>query len=155
MSYRFGVINFVTDTLLSNKRLERFLVQIRNICRSSGTFRKKIDVQVGHIAWRAMETGSEIRNAINHEKIASILLNGCVNKERCLISKRIELVVEGRFSEITYIASRPAREVKEKNAGFRVVVREGSAKHVVVTLYHLKNSETDTSTLPEVPNEIW
>ena len=145
----------MTDNLLMEKRLEKFLIQIRNICRSSGTFRKKIDVQVGHIAWRASETGSEIRNAINHEKIASILLNGRVNEGRCLSSKRLELVVEGRFSEIVYVASVPAREVKEKNVGFRVVVREGSTKHVVVTLYHLKNSDIETSSLPEVPNEIW
>jgi len=49
----------------------------------------------------------------------------------------------------------PIRELKHQNIGIRIVVREGSAKHLVVTIHPLGSSPADLMSLPEVPHDIW
>lgn len=44
-----------------DKRLEKFLIAVREICRSPQQFKRNIDIQVGHIAFRAAQTGADIR----------------------------------------------------------------------------------------------
>jgi hypothetical protein len=140
---------------ITDKRLEKFLVGIRDICRSSSGFKRKIDVQIGHIAWRAAETASDVRNGMSHERIASVILAGRVNEKQCKFQNPVELAIEARFAKFTIVAFNPIRELIMQNVGIRVVVREGSAKHIVVTVYHLKDQDSYVLDLPEVPHVIW
>jgi hypothetical protein len=146
----------VPAEMVLDKRLQKFLTTVCEICRSSSQFKRKIDVQDGHIAFRAAQTGADIRNAMTHELIASVLLNGRVNTKQSRTGNPIELVLEGRFVELSYIKLNPSiEEVKVRNAAMRVVIREGTSKYVVVTLYPLKQEDTDIMSLPEVPKYVW
>ncbi|MBP6218229.1 MAG: hypothetical protein KA436_06560 [Oligoflexales bacterium] len=145
----------VPAEVVIDKRLEKFLKAVHEICRSSNLFYRKIDVADGYIAFRASQTGSDIRNAMTRELIASVLLHGKLNQKQCKMSNPIKLVMEGRLKTLSYTKYNPIEEVKCDNVAMRVVVREGSPKHLVVTLYHLKEQDTDSNSLPEVPSDVW
>jgi hypothetical protein len=147
--------SLIPERQVIDKRLQRFLAIIRDVCRSSTSFKQKIDVQIGLIAWRAAETGSDVRNAISNERIASVILSGRVNQGQCKMVNPVELAIEGRFTELGVVAFNPVREIKMENVGVRVVVREGSSKHIVVTVNHLKAKDTDILSLPEVQHVVW
>ena len=144
----------IPENRMLDRRLEKFHSKLKSICNSSPSFKKSIDVQVGHIAWRAAQTMSDVRNAITNEHLASILINGRVNEKQCNTSAPLELVVEGRFVELMVLEFNPVRESKHNNVAIRVAVREGSPKHIVITLYPL-TSEQDLSGIPEVPKNVW
>ncbi|MBF0441905.1 MAG: hypothetical protein HQK54_08385 [Oligoflexales bacterium] len=146
--------NLIPEQKVLDKRFQQFHSKIKSICNSPKNFKNGFDVQIGHIAWRAAQTMTDVRNAISNEKIASILIHGRVNEKHCNSSKPLELVVEGRFAELIVVEFNPIQEKKIKDVSIRVVVREGSPKHIIVTLYPL-TSEANVSSIPEVPNEVW
>jgi hypothetical protein len=118
----------IPEQQITDKRLERFQGVIRDICRSSKAFKHKVDVQLSHIAWRAAQTGSDVRNAMNHERIASVILSGKLNQKHCRVANPVELAFEGRFIDLCLVTFNPVQEIKMENVGIRVIVREGSSK---------------------------
>lgn len=147
--------NLIPEPQLDKKRIEKFTAQVRDICRSSKSFRKRIDIDVSHIAWRAGTAGQDIRNAMDAEKMASLILNGEICLPNCKTTSPLEIVFDGRFKEIIETQFNPIREVKHINVGFRIVVREGSHKHIIVTVHPLNLEPTLLEKLPEIPNEVW
>ena len=145
----------VPEAVVSDKRVQKFLNEIREACKSPGRFRQKIDVNVGHIAFRAAQTGADVRNAMDNERIASMILNGTINDRHCRMGNPIELAFEGVFAELKAVVTDPVREVAFTNVPMRVVVRQGSSKHIVVTLYPLQPHDVDVTKLPEVPRHVW
>lgn len=89
------------------------------------------------------------------ERISSILINGEVNERDSKKSHPIELAVEGKFKVLSYTKFNPIEEVVHRNAAMRVVIREGTSKHIVVTLYPLSQQDIEKKELPEVPNNVW
>ncbi|MCX6104312.1 MAG: hypothetical protein NTY08_00580 [Proteobacteria bacterium] len=144
-----------TTQSMNDRRLEKFVNQVRDICRSPKSFKSRMDVDVGHIAWRAQAAGQDIRNAIDQEKMASLIINGTLRSQNCRTTPPIEAVFDGRFADLVETLFNPIRELKHQNIGVRIVVREGSAKHLVVTIHPLGSSPADLMSLPEVPHDIW
>ncbi len=140
---------------IDDRRLDKFVSQVRDICKSPISFKKSIDVNVGHIAWRAAEGAQDIRNAIDAEKMAALIIQGSLRTENCKGTSPIEAVFDGRFAELTEIQFSPVREVKHQNQGIRIVVREGASKHIVVTVHPLSLPNDELMSLPEVTHDIW
>jgi hypothetical protein len=93
--------NLINQSTVDEKRLERFLGEVRDYCRSSKAFKKKIEIDVSHIAFRAAQANQEIRNAITPEQIASLILHGELHRQTCKVSSPLEIVLDGRFAEST------------------------------------------------------
>lgn len=147
--------DIVSGRNMNDRRVEKFVGQVRDICRSAHSFKKQIDVNVSHIAWRAQAAAQDIRNAIDHEKMAGVIIHGVLRMQNCRVTSPIEVVFDGRFTELVETVFNPVREVKHQNVGIRIVVREGSSKHIVVTVHPLTLSAIDLMQLPEVPHDIW
>jgi hypothetical protein len=144
-------------TAPDSKDLDKFVAGIRNYCRSFRTFVNKIRVNRGHLVERAGETNQHIRNVVlgNQEMIASLIIHGALVKARCHFTHPIEAVFEGNFCDVSVaIFESNYREVNFERIPVRVVVREDKPRHVVVSVHEITDRK-NTSSLPEVPKNVW
>lgn len=150
-----SVNNVIGEKTLLEKRIEGFWNRLKEICKSRASFRKQIEVDLRHIAFRAYETNDPVRNAIDNEKIASVIIHGWLNKQKCRFQDPIEIVVEGKFEGLMVVDIQKQKEFELDKICVRVVVRERKPKHLIVTVYPDRGGEIDMNSTPKVPNEIW
>ncbi|MFK7873617.1 MAG: hypothetical protein AB8C84_10725 [Oligoflexales bacterium] len=138
------------------KRLQRFHSQLRECCKTSGTFRKQIKVGWSHIKFRASETSSMKRLSFNNETIASIVLNGVLNEGRSSCGPQLRIAIEARFIEFRSPDWDTMQELIFRDLAVRVVIQESKPKHFVVTVFTDDGSGNfKKESLPSISSEVW
>ncbi len=153
---RMGAIDMrklVGIEAMDMRRLETFVTRVRDVCRSPSSFKKSVEIDVGHVAWRAAQSKQEVRNSMTREHIATLIMNGVVDQKSCRFAAPMEAAIDGRFASIGVTFLDPVREEIWTNVALRAVVRDVAPRYLVVTVYPCPLEKTDS--LPEVPTNVW
>lgn len=138
-------------------KIERFRKSLAQYCGKQSIFDSAIKLGMSHIGKRAGETQDWVRIAVGKEQIASIILRGYVNHSRSFVNSKTEIAIEDKFAQFKYtrLGKDGPEEVNEQDLCVRVVIRESSPKHLVVTVYPDREGQIDKATTPKVPYEVW
>jgi hypothetical protein len=136
-------------------RLEKLAGQLYQSCSSQKAFRKSLAVDMAHLSKRSAQTGQGARLAIQDEQIASIIRNGILVYDACKVGPKLECAFDGKVVDFEGFDMESFQDVKWPELNLRVVVRESSPLHVVVTLYVMGPELIAGREIPEVPHVIW
>lgn len=137
---------------LAHKRFEAFWKKCKNNCSSQKVFRKSFDIAGGHINKGILK--DPLRYSLGHEDMAAIISQGQIKLENCSEKPFFEIAVDGKI--LNYEWTEFGKQIQvhlEEAIHARVVIREGSNRDIIITIYAWPCSKNDN--LSEVNREHW